>query len=105
MKMMDNRILFGLGGTAISGIGASLSISELQGIISIAITIIGFIISVLIPLGVKLYKKIKEAKKDGVITIDEVQDIANTGKEIIDKTESLVKEVSEKSEEGDKDNA
>lgn len=102
---MDNRILFGLGGTAISGIGASLSISELQGIISIAITIIGFIISVLIPLGVKLYKKIKEAKKDGVITIDEVQDIANTGKEIIDKTESLVKEVSEKSEEGDKDNA
>lgn len=105
MKMMDNRILFGLGGTAISGIGASLSISELQGIISIVITIIGFIISVLIPLGVKLYKKIKEAKKDGVITIDEVQDIANTGKEIIDKTESLVKEVSEKSEEGDKNNA
>lgn len=90
---MDNRILFGLGGTAISGIGASLSISELQGIISIAITIIGFIISVLIPLGVKLYKKIKEAKKDGVITIDEVQDIANTGKEIIDKTESVIDEI------------
>lgn len=105
MKMMDNRILFGLGGTAISGIGASLSISELQGIISIVITILGFIISVLIPLCFKFYNKIKDAKKDGVITKEEIEDIANTGKEIIDKTESLVKEVSEKSEEGDKDNA
>ena len=103
--MMDNKILFGLGGTVISGIGASLSISELQGIISIVITILGFIISVLVPLCLKFYNKIKDAKKDGVITKEEIEDIANTGKEIIDKTESLVKEVSEKSEEGDKDNA
>ena len=103
--MMDNRTIMGLVGTAVSATGASLSIGEIQQIISIAITIIGFVISVLIPLGVNLYKKIKEAKKDGVITIDEVQDIANTGKEIINKTESLVKEVSDKKSEGEKDNA
>lgn len=90
---MDNRTIMGLVGTALSATGASLSIGEIQQIISIAITIIGFIISVLIPLGVKLYKKIKEAKKDGVITIDEVQDIANTGKEIINKTESVIDEI------------
>ena len=100
---MNNRIIAGLCGTAISGIGASLSINEIQSIVSIAITILGFVISVLIPLGVRLYNKIKEAKKDGVITKEELKDIASTGKEIYDKTESLVKEVSEIKSEGDKE--
>lgn len=101
--MMDNRIIAGLCGTALSATGASLSISELQSIISIAITVLGFVISVLIPLGVKLYKKIKEAKSDGKITKEEIVDIAKTGIEIAEKTESLVKEVSEKISEGDKE--
>ena len=101
--MINNRIIAGLCGTALSACGASLSIGEIQQIISIAFTIIGFIISVLIPLGVKLYKKIKEAKKDGVITVDELVDIAETGKEIVNKTESLIEEVSENKSEGDKD--
>lgn len=101
--MMDNRIIAGLCGTALSATGASLSISEVQSIISIAITVLGFVISVLIPLGVKLYKKIKEAKSDGKITKEEIVDIAKTGIEIAEKTESLVKEVSEKISEGDKE--
>ena len=99
--MMDNRIIAGLCGTAISGVGASLSISEIQSIISIAITVLGFLISVLIPLGIKLYKQIKQAKQDGVITKEEIKEIVDTTKEIANKTESLVKEVSEKTE-GDK---
>lgn len=99
--MMDNRIIAGLCGTAISGVGASLSISEIQSIISIAITVLGFIISVLIPLGIKLYKQIKQAKQDGVITKEEIKDIVDTTKEIANKTESLIKEVSDKTE-GDK---
>ena len=99
--MMDNRIIAGLCGTAISGVGASLSISEIQSIISIAITVLGFIISVLIPLGIKLYKQIKQAKQDGVITKEEIIDIVDTTKEIANKTESLIKEVSDKTE-GDK---
>ena len=99
--MMDNRIIAGLCGTAISGVGASLSISEIQSIISIAITVLGFLISVLIPLGIKLYKQIKQAKQDGVITKEEIKEIVDTTKEIANKTESLVKEVSDKTE-GDK---
>lgn len=99
--MMDNRIIAGLCGTAISGVGASLSISEIQSIISIAITVLGFIISVLIPLGIKLYKQIKQAKQDGVITKEEIKDIVDTTKEIANKTESFIKEVSDKTE-GDK---
>lgn len=98
---MTNRTICGLVGTAVSGIGASLSIGEIQQIVSIAITILGFVISVLIPLGVRLYNKIKQAKSDGVITKEELKDIASTGKEIYDKTESLIKEVSDKTE-GDK---
>ena len=101
--MFDNRIIAGICGTALSATGASLSIGEIQQIVSIAITIIGFVISVLIPLGVKLYKKIKEAKADGKITKEEVIDIAQTGQQIIKETESLVKEVSEIKSEGDKE--
>lgn len=101
--MFDNRIIAGICGTALSATGASLSIGEIQQIVSIAITILGFVISVLIPLGIKLYKKIKEAKADGKITKEEVIDIAQTGQQILKETESLVKEVSEIKSEGDKE--
>lgn len=99
--MMDNRIIAGLCGTAVSATGASLSVGELQSIISIIITVLGFIISVLIPLGIKLYNKIKQAKADGVITKEEVKDIIDTTAELANKTESFIKEVSDKTE-GDK---
>lgn len=101
--MFDNRIIAGICGTALSATGASLSIGEIQQIVSIAITIIGFIISVLIPLGVKLYNKIKAAKADGKITKEEIVDIAQTGQQILKETESLIKEVSDKKSEGDKE--
>ena len=91
----------GLLGTAVSATGAGLSVTEIQAIVSIVVTILGFVISVLIPLFMKLYVKIKKAKEDGKITKEEIEDIASTGKEIINETESFVKEVSEKSE-GDK---
>ena len=99
--MKIDRTLCGLVGTALSATGASLSVTELQAIISIVITILGFVISILIPLGIKLYKKIKAAVADGKVTVDEVEDITKTGKEIVDKTESFIKEVSENKSEGD----
>ena len=91
----------GLLGTAVSATGAGLSVTEIQAIVSIVVTVLGFIISVLVPLFMKLYVKIKKAKEDGKITKEEAEDIASTGKEIINETESFIKEVSEKSE-GDK---
>lgn len=99
--LTDNKILMGVAGTTVSGIGASLSVTELQAIVSIVVTVLGFVISVLIPLIVEIVKKIKKAKEDGVITKEEIDDIASTGKEIIKETESFIKEVSDKSE-GDK---
>lgn len=91
----------GLLGTAVSATGAGLSVTEIQAIVSIVVTILGFVISVLVPLCIKFYNKIKKATEDGKVTKEEAEDIASTGKEIINETESFIKEVSEKSE-GDK---
>ena len=92
----DEKFALGIIGTMISATGAGLSVTEIQAIVSIIVTVLGFVISVLIPLIIKIVKKIKAAKEDGVITKEEIEDIASTGKEIIDETESLIKEVSDK---------
>lgn len=89
----------GILGTAVSATGAGLSVTELQAIISIIVTIAGFIISVLIPLIIKLFKKIKDAKADGKITKEEVDDITSTVKEIVDESSKVVEEVSQKEKE------
>lgn len=99
--MVDDRMLLGITGTAVGAAGAGLSVTELQAIVSIVVTVLGFTISVLIPLIMKIINKFKKAKEDGKITKDEMEDIMSTGKEIVDKTESLIKEVSDKKSEGD----
>ena len=95
----DEKIMMGILGTAVSATGAGLSVTELQAIISIIVTIAGFIISVLIPLIVKLVKKFRDAKADGKITKEEVDDIASTVKEIVDESSKVVEEVSQKEKE------
>lgn len=100
---MDDKMILGITGTALSATGAGLSVNEIQAIVSITVTVLGFVISVLIPLGIKLYKKIKDARADGKITKEEAIDILNTGKEIKDETESFIKEVSDKHQKEKKD--
>lgn len=95
----DEKLMIGIVGTVVSATGAGLSVTELQAIISIIITIAGFVISVLIPLIVKLVKKIKAAKADGKITKEEVNDIASTAKEIVNESSKLIEEVSHKEKE------
>ena len=99
--MQDDNLYIGLVGTAISATGASLSVTDLQAIISIIVTILGFIISVLIPLGIKVVNKIKAAKADGKIDKEEMEDIISTGKEILDETKKVIDEVKDKNA-GDK---
>ena len=99
--MQDDNLYIGLVGTAISATGASLSVTDLQAIISIIVTIAGFIISVLIPLGIKLVNKIKAAKADGKIDKEEMKDILSTGQEILDETKKVIDEVKDKNA-GDK---
>ena len=59
----DDKMMMGIIGTAVSATGAGLSVTELQAIISIIVTIAGFVISVLIPLIIKIYHKIKDKKE------------------------------------------
>lgn len=99
MLQPDDRLLYGVVGTAVSATGAGMSVTEIQAIVSIIVTISGFVISVLIPLIIKLVKKIKAAKEDGVITKEEIDDIASTGKEIVDESSKLIDEVSHKEKE------
>ena len=97
LKMLhEDQIAAGVLGTAVSAVGAGLSVTDLQAIISIIVTIAGFVISVLIPLIMKLIGKIKEAKKDGKIDKEEMEDIVSTGKEILDETKKVIDEVKDK---------
>lgn len=95
----DDKITMGIVGTAVSAAGAGLSVTEVQAIISIIVTIAGFVISVLIPLIIKLVKKIKAAREDGKITEEEIDDIASTAKEIADESSKVIEEVSHKEKE------
>ena len=88
--MQEDKIIVGLLGTSVSALGAGLSVTELQAIISMIVTVLGFIISVLIPLGIKLVNKIKAANADGKIDKEEMKDIISTGKEILDETTKVI---------------
>ena len=94
--VQEDKILVGLLGTSVSAVGAGLSVTELQAIISMIVTVAGFIISVLIPLCVKLYHKIKGAKEDGKIDKEEMKDIMSTGKEIVDETKEFIDKIDDK---------
>lgn len=94
--MGDYKLACGLCGTALSAAGAGLSVNELQAIVSIIITVLGFIISVLIPLIMKLVKKIDAAKADGKVTKEEVEDITSTVNEIVTESGKVISEVSDK---------
>ena len=93
---MDDKLMYGVIGTAVGATGAGLSVTELQAIISIIVTILGFCISVLAPLIIKLVKKIKKAKEDGKIDKEELDDILETGKEIVDETGKVIDDIKNK---------
>ena len=99
--MSDDNLYMGLLGTAISATGASLSITDLQAIVSIIITVAGFVISVLIPLLFKLAVKIKAAKEDGKVDKEEMKDILSTGQEILEETKKVIDKIDDK-DAGDK---
>ena len=89
----EDNLMCGVVGTAVSAAGVGLSINELQAIISIIITVIGFIISVVVPFILKIVKKIKHAKADGHITEEEAKDIIDTviedGKDVLDQAKEI----------------
>ena len=99
--MQEDNLHIGIAGTVVSAAGASLSVTDLQAIISIIVTVAGFVISVLIPLLLKLAAKIKAAKEDGKVDKEEMKDILSTGQEILEETKNVIDKIDDKNA-GDK---
>ena len=94
--MVKETTIMGIAGTCLSAVGASISVTELQAIISIIVTVAGFLLGVVLPWVIKIVQKVRKAKEDGEITKEEVDDIIETigeaGKEIKEGAENLTKE-------------
>ena len=82
---MDSNVFGGLIGTSICGIAITTATTQLQEVVSIVCTIIGLLITIITTIVIPVVKKYINAKKDGKVTIDEVEDIVDTLKDGIDK--------------------
>ena len=88
-------IIGGAVGTSVSATGTAMQSNEVLQMVSLIITIIGAIISMII---IPILTWYKNAKRDGKITIDEIQEGAETLKEGLDG----VKQTLEDKSKGDK---
>lgn len=94
--VLTDDITYGVTGTALGAVGTGLLVTEIQAIVSICVTVASFLIGVLIPVIIKIVKKIKDAKADGVITKEEKQEIISEIKEGAETIKDGVKQVSDK---------
>lgn len=77
---MNELMLCGAIGTVVSAMGVTqvfISVEDTQRIVATAISVLGFLISVLIPFIIRLFKKIKAALSDKKITKDELKEICS----------------------------
>lgn len=77
----SEKLLGALIGNAVSTAGW---LQDMENIVSIVCCIAGLIITLITCVIVPVWKKIAEAKKDGVITPDELNEIADTLQDGID---------------------
>ena len=84
---MNKELIGGAIGTSLSAVGTAIQVDEILRYVSLGITILGGIISMII---IPLLNWWKEAKKDGKITKEEIEEagkIISSGSESIkDKT-------------------
>ena len=95
MKQNAFQLVGGLFGTSMSAVGTALQTSEVMQIISLAITIVGGIISMIV---IPLLNWYREAKKDGKITVDEIDEGVNTLQEGLNGVKNIVDENKDKKE-------
>lgn len=78
------KLISGTIGTMVSFLGYSLSLDEINQLVSIICSILGIIITFIGVVVVPFVRKVKEAKSDGKVTIDEVGDIVEDTKRNLD---------------------
>lgn len=88
---MKQELIIGSIGTAIGAIGTALQTEQVLRIIALVLTIIGALMTYIV---MPLIAWFKKAKKDGKITIDEVEE---AGKIITDGTNKVKDEVDKQS--------
>lgn len=77
--MLDyDKMVSGVFGTAVSAVGAGLSVTDLQAIVSIIATVVGLLITITSSIIIPLWRKWLKAKEDGKITPDELEDMVDT---------------------------
>ena len=86
----DGKLIGGMFGTAISAVGAGLSVTDLQAIVSIIATVIGLMITIITGVVIPVIKKYKKAKEDGKVTIDETIDMIETATKGLDKAKEEI---------------
>ena len=92
LTSMDNVKSFigGVGGSAVSFLG--LSLEDADHIVGIVCGVVGLIITIISTVIVPLLRRIKKAKADGKITIDEVADIIENTTEDLKKVNDNIKD-------------
>ena len=92
LTSMDNVKSFigGVSGSAVSFLG--LSLEDADHIIGIICGVVGLIITIISTVIVPLLRRIKKAKADGKITLDEVTDIIESTTEDIKKVNDNIKD-------------
>lgn len=94
--LINERLTYGIVGSVLSASGTAQTVTsttEIQAWIGLIITILGFVISVVIPNIIRLVKYIRKIKADGKITKEEVDGLIDTvsdsAKEINDGIEKV----------------
>lgn len=92
LTSMDNVKSFigGVSGSAVSFLG--LSLEDADHIVGIVCGVVGLIITIVSTVIVPLLRRIKKAKADGKITLDEVSDIIENTTEDIKKVNDNIKD-------------
>lgn len=84
----QKELIGGICGTLISSAGMW---ADIESIVSIVCAVVGLIITIVTCVVIPVWKKVREAKKDGAIDPDEAEDIANTIKDGIDRINDDIK--------------
>lgn len=84
---MKHELIAGGIGTGLAVLGTATQLNEVLQTISLIITILGALVSFVV---VPLLSWYRNAKKDGKISLDEIEDAAKTLQDGINKTKSAI---------------
>lgn len=84
----QKELIGGICGTILSSAGMW---ADIESIVSIVCAVVGLIITIVTCVVIPVWKKVRDAKKDGAIDPEEAEDIANTMKDGIDRINDKIK--------------